>query len=299
MQVNQNFNISIIIIGFNTEKPLSQLLKSINTIQINQLIEVIYIDDGSIDSSYDLFNACQLKFSKKSYKINTNKGRAFATEKGISIAKGEWLYFIRSNEIILKNTLSEYFKVIHLKEVFAIMGVVKYQSKDKKFENYLNSNYRGISKYKNGTPVDYKYLLFNNSIIHQSIFKNIQINQALSNYGGEELEFSFRLNEQHPNKTLACPSAIVLRNNYPQLANHLNRLVEFGATNFKLLNLELKLKVISYKFLLFPKMKLFIKITNVLCKFLYKINFRYEKINYNIIRLRMLCAILKGYHSGS
>ena len=299
MQLKKQFDISIIIIGFNTNKNLKKLLDSINTIEINKSIEVVYIDDGSTDSSYDFFNKHIIKFSKNSYQSNENRGRSFATEKGISISRGEWLYFIRSNEIILKNTLSEFFKIISRKKIFAIMGVVKYHCKDKKFKNYLNSDYRGISKYTSGSKIDYKYLLFNNSLIHQSIFKKVHIDSTYDKYGGEELDFSFRFNQYYPDKTIACPGAVVLRNDYPILAEHCERLIEFGANNFKLLSLELKIKVIKYQFLLHPKRKLLIYIVNKLCKFLYKIDFRFKVINYNIIRLIMLCSILRGYHKGS
>ena len=299
MQLKKEIDISIIIIGFNTNRKLINLLESINTIEINKSIEVIYIDDGSSDYSYDSFNNHIIKFSKNSYKINENKGRSFATEKGISISKGEWLYFIRSNELILKNTLSEYFKMISTKKLLAIMGVVKYQCKDKKFENYLNSNYRGVSRYISGSIIDYKFLLFNNSIIHRSIFNNIYINPKLTKYGGEELDFSFKLNQKYPNKIIACPNALVLRNDYPILEKHCERLIEFGSSNFKLLSLELKLKIINYKFLLIPRTNILIDILNIICRFLYKIDFRFKKINYNIIRLIMLCAILRGYHKGS
>ena len=299
MQLKKKIDISIIIIGFNTIKELNELLESINLIEINKSIEVIYVDDGSTDYSYDSFNSYLMKFSKNSYKIKKNRGRSFATKKGISISSGEWLYFIRSNEIILKNTLSEFFKIISIEKIFAIMGVVKYRCKDKKFKNYLNSDYRGISKYTSGSKIDYKYLLFNNSIIHQSVFKKVHIDSAYDKYGGEELDFSFRLNQYYPDKTIACPGAVVLRNDYPILAEHCERLIEFGANNFKLLSLELKIKVIKYQFLLHPKRKLLIYIINKLCKFLYKIDFRFKIINYNIIRMIMLCTILRGYHKGS
>ena len=299
MQLKKKVDISIIIIGYNTLKELNELLKSINLIEINKSIEVVYVDDGSKDHSYDFFNSYLIKFSKNSYRIKRNKGRAFATKKGASISSGDWLYFIRSNEVILKNTLSEYFKIINGGGIFAIMGVVKYRCKDTRFENYLNSNYRGISKYASGSKIDYNYLLLNNSIIHQSILKKIHLNKDFDKYGGEELDFSFRLNKNYPGQTIACPKAIVLRNNYPILAEHCKRLIEFGKNNFKLLSFELKLKVIKYQFLLNPKMKPWIDIINKLCIFLYKIDFRFKKINYTIIRLLMLCAILRGYHKGS
>ncbi|MDC1050573.1 glycosyltransferase [Candidatus Marinimicrobia bacterium] len=182
MQLSKKFDISIVIIGFNTYEPLKQLLDSINLIEINKSIEVIYIDDGSTDSSFNLFNKYIMNFSTKGHRINKNKGRAFATQKGIAMAQGEWLYFIRSNEIILKNTFSRYFKLISNKEILAVMGVVQYSSQDKQFENYLNSNYRGVSQYISGSLIPYKYLLFNNSIIHHQVFKYITINPRLNQY---------------------------------------------------------------------------------------------------------------------
>ena len=299
MQLSKKFDISIVIIGFNTYEPLKQLLDSINLIEINKSIEVIYIDDGSTESSFNLFNKYIMNFSTKGHRINKNKGRAFATQKGIAMAQGEWLYFIRSNEIILKNTFSRYFKLISNKEILAVMGVVQYSSQDKQFENYLNSNYRGVSRYISGSLIPYKYLLFNNSIIHHQVFKYITINPRLNQYGGEELDFSFKFNAKYPDQIIACPEAIVLRNNYPTLAQHCDRLFEFGSYNFKLLSSELKTEVVKYKFLLIPVMKHIIETIYLLSNVLYKINWRNKKINYRLIQTIMLCSILRGYHRGS
>ena len=88
--------ISIIIIGFNTKNELEKLLISIKNIH-NESIEIIYVDDGSNDQSYEMYSSFTLQYSKKGKKLNSNMGRTHATQEGISLAEGEWLYFIRSN----------------------------------------------------------------------------------------------------------------------------------------------------------------------------------------------------------
>ena len=56
--------ISIIIIGYNSSEGLQKLLQSLNQLIINnELIEVIYVDDGSLDNSVQLFKDFSLNFS--------------------------------------------------------------------------------------------------------------------------------------------------------------------------------------------------------------------------------------------
>ena len=54
------YNISIIVIGYNTLSTLPDTINSINNLNVdNQNIEVIYVDDGSTDGSYEYFkNFC-------------------------------------------------------------------------------------------------------------------------------------------------------------------------------------------------------------------------------------------------
>ena len=59
--------ISIVIIGYNTAGTLSLLLDSINKLNYSDWCEVVYVDDGSCDGSFLLFERFNLRFVKKSF----------------------------------------------------------------------------------------------------------------------------------------------------------------------------------------------------------------------------------------
>ena len=297
---NQN-HISIVIIGYNTCNQLSILLKSINNQKLdNQLIEIIYIDDGSSDKSFQMFNDFITPYKKISKKFQNNRGRVEATQAGITLASGKWLFFVRSNEFLNPNTLREYSLAIESNLGFAYIGAVNYKCNDKSFLNYLNNKKRGSGLSPKGYFLHYRYLLFNNSLIHKKVFKKLSLNKNFRYYGGEELEFAFRLNENYKNKIIAWPTAIVTRTDYPTFKVHCVRLEEFGSTNFLFLNHKLKKEVIKFGFLLHKN--IFIKNINILIfKVLYGLclKSKNETINFYIIRACFLSSILKGYYSVS
>jgi len=295
--MSKNLKISVIIIGYNTSYELEQLLISINKLKSQeQILEVIYIDDCSIDSSFSLFQEFPLNIAKRGKKLDKNYGRTFATQKGIDYANGDWYLFIRSNEIINPDLILQYRDVMKQISGFAYMGRVKYTSKDKKFEKYLNHNEKGINRKQTGEKIHYKFLLFNNSLIKKVVFKHIKLNQDLTHYGGEELDFSFKLNDLFPNMIVACPRALVYRYNYPSLLNHCKRLEEFGYINFKVLSQKLKLDVVKYKILL-KKYYLLKKMIFIADLLISSLNiYILQKSSYMLVRAQFLTSILKGYY---
>ena len=295
-----NLKISIIIIGHNTRKPLKSLLESINKLNMSvHVFEVIYVDDGSSDFSYDFFNSYNLKFNKKSTRFSCNRGRVAATQKAIELSRGSWFLFVQSNVILSSSLLVEYAHVINSFNAKAYMGRVKYGSRDKIFNKYLNNNNRGVSKYFAGDLIHYKYLLFSNSMVRGSVFKSIQLNKKMRSYGGEELDFAFRLNARFPNMIKASPLSVVVRNNHPSLSKHCLRLFEFGKNNFFLLTDEMRLAIVPswclLKFTFFFKPLIYI--LYLVCSLLNKYNFGF--LNFYIIRLQLLSSLLRGYYSGS
>ena len=298
--MNKKLNISIIIIGYNTCEELERLLKSINNLnKSDHILEVVYVDDGSQDSSLKIFKHFNLNFQKKFHKNDINKGRSFSTQAGINIASGDWLLFIRSNEIASKNLINEYSLAISRYSGLAFMGVVRYQSKDKYFEKYLNNKKRGVNLFHCGEKIHYKFLLFNNSILNKRIFQHVCLDPSLKSYGGEELDFSLKLNKAFPNMICACPGAVVYRNNYPSLKEHSSRLEEFGLFNFKALSKKLQLQIVYYRLFLsrFILLRLVVLFVYFFCN---TINTKIKiRPRYLIIRAHFLAAILKGYYKTS
>ncbi len=98
--------ISIIIPVYNTEKYLHECLNSVVSQTIKD-IEIICIDDGSTDNSYQILQEYAEKDSRFVILQQENKGAGAARNKGIEIAKGEFVAFLDSDDYYADNTVLE------------------------------------------------------------------------------------------------------------------------------------------------------------------------------------------------
>lgn len=91
--------ISVVIPVYNTAPYLEKCLESVVN-QTYQNLQVIIINDGSTDNSAEI---CQ-KFSEKDDKIEfinkQNEGVSIARNIGIEKSKGEWIYFLDSDDFL-------------------------------------------------------------------------------------------------------------------------------------------------------------------------------------------------------
>lgn len=90
-------NISIIIPVYNGENSICRPLESIRK-QIYRHFEVIVIDDGSIDGTAKAVHHYSSIDSRYNYTYQRNKGVAAARNKGLEIAKGEFICFLDSDD---------------------------------------------------------------------------------------------------------------------------------------------------------------------------------------------------------
>jgi glycosyltransferase involved in cell wall biosynthesis len=297
MSVNKKYFISIVVIGYNTEKTLLLLLASLNKqILLNKkLIEIIYVDDGSTDNSVKCFNSAYTKFDKKNILLKQNCGRVAATQAGINAASGQWLYFTRSNIILQPDVLFFFVKSIDAyAECVAFVGSIQYESNDVLFENYLNHYKRGVNKYLNHDQIHYKYLLFGNCIVHSKVFKEFQLNQKLRYYGGEEIDLAEKIFLHYNKQILACKKAQVIRLGHLGFLKHCMRLKEFGQHNIKYLTTSNQKNILGLVFY-FKKMKVLSfgwRSLFFVSKNLYKI--KLVPLKYWIIRIGLLSSIMQG-----
>lgn len=290
-------SISIVVIGRNTKNPLFNLLQSINKIQGQKYIkEIVYVDDASSDGSKTLFKDFNFPFSKTGVNLTINKGRAFARQKGAEAASGDWLLFLNSNVVVDPLIINSYIQSIKLKQGVAFAGLVNYSSEDLKFEDYLNNKKRGLRKFKEGSFVPYNYLLFSNCLIQREVFQCLQFNFKLNHYGGEELDFSYKISQKYPRQIIATNSAKVTRINFPFFKDHCNKLIEFGHTNLFFLGPKLQKEVVKFNFLLNKNIFSFLLFYFTLCLCLGLYSFAPSYIRFYVIRLGMLSAILSGHY---
>jgi len=100
------FKISVIVPVYNMQEYLKDCLNSI----INQTfsdLEIIIINDGSSDNSYDIIKEYALKDARIVVINQVNKGLSGARNKGLEIAKGEYIAFIDSDDTVDLNMLEK------------------------------------------------------------------------------------------------------------------------------------------------------------------------------------------------
>lgn len=101
--------VSVIIPLYNMEKYIGECLDSL-LVQTFQNFEVIVVDDCSTDSSYAIVESYAEKFGGRLTLSRMEKntgGGAFPRNKGISLSRGEYIFFVDADDFITKNALEE------------------------------------------------------------------------------------------------------------------------------------------------------------------------------------------------
>lgn len=95
--------ISIIVPFFNSELTLSRAVNSVISQDFSDW-ELILVNDGSTDNSERIVKD-YLKDKRVSYFSQKNKGVSAARNEGAFAAKGDWLVFLDSDDLLLPGTL--------------------------------------------------------------------------------------------------------------------------------------------------------------------------------------------------
>jgi CDP-glycerol glycerophosphotransferase len=118
----QDQKVSIIIPYYNCKEFIGDCLHSVLS-QSYKNIEVILINDGS-DSEDTLYIESLLTDDRiKYFKNEMKKGVAFARNRGIKLASGQYVYFLDSDDLLSSNGLE--LLVEHIQESPAILGSTK------------------------------------------------------------------------------------------------------------------------------------------------------------------------------
>lgn len=89
--------VSVIIPAYNVEEYIGQCLESILN-QTYKDFEVVIVDDGSNDRTVEIIEQYQNKNSNISLLRQKNSGQSIARNKGLSVAKGEYIVYIDSDD---------------------------------------------------------------------------------------------------------------------------------------------------------------------------------------------------------
>lgn len=100
--MNNQSLVSVLIPAYNHEKYIQETINSIIN-QTYQPIELIIVDDGSKDSTWqkiqELKEKCEQHFVRIHFETKQNEGTCQTLNKLISLAKGDFLYLIASDDL--------------------------------------------------------------------------------------------------------------------------------------------------------------------------------------------------------
>lgn len=101
--------ISVIIPVYNTGKYLKECLESVFS-QNMEKIEVICVDDGSTDDSYDILSGYASSCHPVKILKQTNQGLSCSRNNGVKKANGEYLYFLDSDDMLADGALPQMYE---------------------------------------------------------------------------------------------------------------------------------------------------------------------------------------------
>lgn len=144
--------ISVIVPVYNAEKYLSDCIQSILN-QTYQNFELILVNDGSTDASYDICKSFAAKDQRIRCITMDNGGANHARKVGVDSAKGMYSMFVDADDTIDDNALTK------------MLSVIQGSSDIELVVANMKDNYKSVSS------TDYLFDLLNNSVWASMCFK--------------------------------------------------------------------------------------------------------------------------------
>lgn len=118
--------VSIIVPVYNVEDYINETIQSVLK-QTYEYIELIIVDDGSTDNSLKVAQSYQSKDTRVKVYSQSNSGVSIARNKGITLAKGEYILFLDSDDHIEANTVEVLLEAHQRQDELIIFGYYTHQ----------------------------------------------------------------------------------------------------------------------------------------------------------------------------
>ncbi|MDA3042879.1 MULTISPECIES: glycosyltransferase [unclassified Campylobacter] len=142
--MNENLLISVIIPVYNVENFLHDCLNSVIS-QTYTNLEIILVDDGSTDKSGEICDEFATQDNRIKVIHKQNGGLSSARNAGLDIARGRYVSFVDSDDIIDQDFIKILFDLVNKYNTAIAMCGYKNFTKKEQIEEILQSNLK-ISK---------------------------------------------------------------------------------------------------------------------------------------------------------
>ena len=158
MIMNYKVKVSVITPVYNVEEYIAETLDSLVRQSLSP-IEIIMVDDGSKDKSAEIIKIYQEKHANIIYIKQDNRGPGAARNNGLNIAKGEFISFVDSDDILPLEALENLYNAAVEKEAKLVIGAS--QSFNKNETWFIASHYNN-GVYNKG----HKNLISNHELLY-------------------------------------------------------------------------------------------------------------------------------------
>ena len=184
-EFNQEYSkiFSVVIPCFNVEDYLSEAIESVinQTLDFESFIEIILIDDGSSDGTYDI---CQNFVDKYPSNIRLlhqeNSGQASARNLGLKYVSGKYVNFLDSDDILMEDTLSNAYEFFeeHYDEI-DLVAFPMYFFGRKNGPHILNYKFKKDFVVNLDNTWDYPQLSASSAIFKSNLFNKFEFDTNL------------------------------------------------------------------------------------------------------------------------
>ena len=135
--MENQIDVSFVVPMYNAYKYIGDCIESILSQGIEQSrYEIIVIDDGSIDNGVEVVK----RYGFVRYYRQDNKGQSSARNKGIELARGKYLCFIDSDDMLISNSIRSCLDIAIGNELDMITYEIARVSPDMKDKINISSN---------------------------------------------------------------------------------------------------------------------------------------------------------------
>jgi glycosyltransferase involved in cell wall biosynthesis len=186
--------ISIIIPTYNRSNTLSAAVDSVFK-QDYRPLEIVIVDDGSTDGTSELVKELEEKYNSKdfflNYIIQENKGAPAARNVGLNNAKGEFIQYLDSDDLLDFNCIStklEVYRKSNCKYSYSATDIIDFEG------NFLGRMGRCKPNLKGGFLIPYSFHT-SGPLVPLKLYKKIGPWKEDLN-GCDEIEYFYRLKKE-------------------------------------------------------------------------------------------------------
>ena len=180
--------LSIIMPCYNCEKTVTEAVESIYTQELNYTFEVIMLDDGSTDKTWEILQRFEQQYNEvRVFQNDSNMGEGYSRNKCNRLAEGEIIGYLDADNLFDKNCLNN---MVHYIDKHNLDGA--HIERFKRFSKTIRKFQIWTFESKN---LNLKNYLSNKKIFDHFFFKKKHLNyvQYFENHGIGSLDISLKI----------------------------------------------------------------------------------------------------------